>query len=96
VDWARRDFFDVWLPMLAPSEALLKAAPGAQDAREWKSFARRFRAEMKKPDASRTLDLLAALSETTNLSVGCYCRDESHCHRGILRELLLQRGARIE
>ena len=95
-DWARRDFFDVWLPLLAPSEALVKAALAARDAREWKSFARRFQAEMKRPDASRTLDLLGALSSTTNLSVGCYCEDESRCHRSILRELLSQRGARIE
>ena len=95
-DWARRDFFDVWLPLLAPSESLLKSALGARDAREWKSFARRFRSEMKKPEASRTLDLLAALSGSTNLSVGCYCEDESRCHRSILRELLSKRSACID
>jgi uncharacterized protein YeaO (DUF488 family) len=93
-DYARRDFFDVWLPLLAPSEALLhevKAAGG--DERSWRTFVRKFRAEMKQPDAARTLDLLAALSHATQLSVGCYCADEAHCHRSILRELLTDRGA---
>lgn len=96
-DYARRDFFDVWLPLLAPSEGLLRevktAGPGAHS---WRTFARRFRAEMKQPEAARTLDLLAALSHTTELSVGCYCADESHCHRAILRELLTGRGAALE
>jgi uncharacterized protein YeaO (DUF488 family) len=94
-DWARRDFFDVWFPILAPSEALLKEARGALDARSWKSFARRFRSEMKQTEASRTLDLLAALSRTADFSVGCYCQDEAHCHRSVLRELLAERGANL-
>jgi uncharacterized protein YeaO (DUF488 family) len=93
-DYARRDFFDVWLPLLAPSEALLheiKASGG--DERSWRTFVRKFRREMQQPEAARTLDLLAALSHTTPLSVGCYCADEARCHRGILRELLNDRGA---
>ncbi|HQQ77122.1 MAG TPA: DUF488 family protein [Thermoanaerobaculia bacterium] len=95
-DFAKRDFYDVWLPNLAPSEELLKAGQAAQDdAARWKAFARRYRAEMKQPDASRVLDLLAALSHGTNFAVGCYCADESRCHRSILRELLKQRGARL-
>jgi uncharacterized protein YeaO (DUF488 family) len=93
-DYARRDFFDVWLPLLAPSEALLhevKATGG--DERSWRTFVRKFRREMQQPEAARTLDLLAALSHTTPLSVGCYCADEARCHRSLLRELLNDRGA---
>jgi uncharacterized protein YeaO (DUF488 family) len=94
-DWARRDFFDVWLPILAPTEALLKEAQGANDARSWKSFARRFKSQMKTGDAARTLDLLASLSSTSDFSIGCYCADEAQCHRSVLRELLQLRGASI-
>src|SRR5512144_1443916 len=92
-DFARRDFYDVWLPNLAPSEELVKLGLGAKDERAWKTFARRYRAEMKRPEARHVLDLLAALSRQTNFSVGCYCADESRCHRSILRELLEERGA---
>jgi uncharacterized protein YeaO (DUF488 family) len=94
-EYASRDFYDVWLPNLAPSEALLKSARQAHDERSWKTFARRFRAEMKRPEASRVLDALAALSHGAAFSVGCYCTDESRCHRSILRALLAERGARI-
>ena len=94
-DFARRDFYDVWLPVLAPSEALVKLGLGAKDERAWKTFTRRYRAEMNAPEASRTLDLLAALSRQTSFAVGCYCADESRCHRSILRELLAGRGAEI-
>jgi uncharacterized protein YeaO (DUF488 family) len=95
-DYARRDFFDVWLPLLAPSEALLHEVKATgTDERSWRSFVRRFRSEMKQPGAARTLDLLAALSHATQLSVGCYCADEAHCHRSILRELLTERGAAL-
>jgi uncharacterized protein YeaO (DUF488 family) len=95
-DYAQRDFFDVCLPLLAPSEALLHEvqAAGANE-RSWRTFVRKFRREMKQPDAARTLDLLAALSHGTQLSVGCYCADETHCHRGILRALLTERGAKF-
>ena len=94
-EFASRDFYDVWLPNLAPSEALVKAALQAEDERAWKSFVRRYRAEMNRPEASRVLDLLAALSRSADFSVGCYCRDEARCHRSVLRELLAARGASI-
>jgi len=94
-EYAARDIYDVWFPNLSPSEALLKEGQGSQDERAWSRFKKRFRAEMKRPDARRDLDLLAALSHQTNLSIGCYCADESRCHRSILRELLLERGARL-
>jgi uncharacterized protein YeaO (DUF488 family) len=92
-DFAKRDFYDVWLPNLAPSEELVKQALGAQDERAWKTFVRRYRAEMKRPDARYLLDFLAALSHGTSFAVGCYCADESRCHRSILRELLEERRA---
>jgi len=95
-DIARRDFYDVWLPELAPSEALLKVGQAAGDDASWRRFARRYRAEMKAPDKVRLLDLLAALSRQTSVSVGCYCADEGRCHRSILRELLADRGARLD
>jgi uncharacterized protein YeaO (DUF488 family) len=94
-DVAARDFYDVWLPNLAPTEALLKLGKTAVDARSWASFKRAYPAEMKAPDASKVLDLLAALSHGTNLSVGCYCADEDRCHRSLLRQLLADRGANI-
>ena len=90
---AARDFYDVWLPDLAPSKELVKQAQGAADERAWAAFARRYRAEMKRPEASRLLDLLGALSRRTDLSVGCYCADEEHCHRSVLGELLREHGA---
>ena len=95
-DFARRDFYDVWLPLVAPSEELVKLGLGAGDERTWKTFARRYRAEMKRPDARAVLDLLAALSHETSVSVGCYCADESRCHRSILRDLLAERGADLK
>jgi len=94
-EFASRDFYDVWLPTLAPSGGLVTVALKATSARAWRSFVRRYRAEMKRPDASRVLDLLAALSHYADFSVGCYCRDESRCHRSVLRALLEERGARI-
>ncbi len=97
-DFAKRDFYDVWLPTLAPSEALLKQAQAAladDDERAWKQFVRRYRAEMKSPDHRALLDTLAALSQTANFSVGCYCADESRCHRSVLRALLEEHGARV-
>src|SRR4029078_4543620 len=94
-EFARRDFYDVWLPQLSPSAPLVAAALDATDARAWNRFVRAFRAEMKDGDASRLLDLLAALSHTTALAVGCYCEDEARCHRSVLRALLAERGATI-
>jgi uncharacterized protein YeaO (DUF488 family) len=93
--FASRDFYDVWLPELAPSDALLKLGRALNDDKTWRSFARRYRAEMKAAEKSRWLDLLAALSHQTNLAVGCYCADETRCHRSLLRELLAGRGAVI-
>ena len=92
-DFASRDFYDVWLPEVAPSEELLKAGKAADDASRWRNFGRRYRAEMKQPDKAHVLDLLAALSHGTSFSVGCYCPCEERCHRSLLRELLLERGA---
>ncbi|TAK44259.1 MAG: DUF488 family protein [Betaproteobacteria bacterium] len=94
-EFAARDFYDVWLPNLAPSEALLKAGQAAGDERAWKTFARRYRAEMQRPEAARLLEVLAALSRTANFAVGCYCADESRCHRSVLRALLAERGATL-
>ena len=93
---ASRDFYDVWLPDLAPSEALVKEGMQASDDRAWTRFTRRYRAEMKRPEPARLLALLAALSHQTDLAVGCYCADESRCHRTLLRALLLKHGAKIE
>lgn len=92
-EFAARDFYDVWLPNLAPSEALVKAALGAKSDAAWRAFVRRYRAEMKRPEAQRVLELLAALSRSADFSVGCYCEDEARCHRSLLRELLRERGA---
>jgi uncharacterized protein YeaO (DUF488 family) len=92
---ASRDFYDVWLPDLAPSESLVKEALHASDDRAWRGFAKRYRAEMKRPEATRLLVLLAALSHETNLSVGCYCAEEARCHRSVLKALLLERGANL-
>lgn len=92
-EFASRDFYDVWLPEVAPSEALLKLGLAADDASRWRAFERRYRAEMKRPGPAHLLDLLAALSRTTALSVGCYCASEERCHRSILRLLLRDRGA---
>jgi uncharacterized protein YeaO (DUF488 family) len=92
---AARGLYDVWLPELAPSEALLKAGQAAGDERQWRAFARRYRAEMKAPAQRHLLDLLAALSRRTDLEVGCYCADERRCHRSLLRELLTDHGAAL-
>ena len=94
-EYSSRNFYDVWLPDLAPSEALLKQALGASDDRAWRRFVQKYRAQMKRPEAARLLRLLAALSHESNFSVGCYCADEAHCHRSLLRELLLEAGAEI-
>ncbi len=93
--FASQNWYDVWFPNLAPSAELLKLGQGADTPAEWNTFARKYRAEMSAPEASRTLDLLAALSHQTNFSVGCYCEDETRCHRSILRALLAERGASL-
>jgi len=94
-EYAKLDFFDVWLPNLSPSEDLLKKKLVKEDGANWKAFEQRFRAELKQPDKSHLLDALAALSHTTNFSIGCYCSDEKLCHRSILRDELKKRSAVI-
>ena len=92
-DFAKLDYYDVWFPNLAPSAGLVQEALRATSDRAWAAFRRKFRREMSEPGRSRELDVLAALSHQTNLSIGCYCADENHCHRSVLRELLAERGA---
>ncbi len=94
-DFAKRDFYDVWLPALSPSQTLVTFALNSRDAKSWRAFERKFRAEMREPEAGRLLDLLAALSHQTNFSLGCYCESEDRCHRSILRALLAERGAEL-
>ncbi|MCK0506001.1 DUF488 domain-containing protein [Aromatoleum anaerobium] len=95
-EFASRDWYDVWYPNLAPSVATMKMAQHASTPADWQAFARHYRAEMVTPENSRSLDVLAALSHHANFSVGCYCADESHCHRSILRALLAEKGARVD
>ena len=92
---AKRNFYDVWLPGLAPSRELVKAGLSASDERAWARFAKRYRGEMKATEASHLLDLLAALSHLTSFSVGCYCAAEDRCHRSVLRAILAEKGARF-
>jgi uncharacterized protein YeaO (DUF488 family) len=94
-DFARLDFYDVWFPVLAPSVAAMKLGQAADSDKQWKAFSRKYRAEMATPAASQSLDLLAALSQHANFSVGCYCEHEQRCHRSLLRELLAARGAKL-
>jgi uncharacterized protein YeaO (DUF488 family) len=94
--FAKDDWYDVWFPTLAPSLPVMKEALAAKTDKAWATFKRKYRAEMAKPEAAHALDLLAALSHHSNFSVGCYCEDESHCHRSLLRELLVERGAKVE
>lgn len=94
-EYARRDYYDAWLPNLAPSADLMAQGRAAQDDKAWAAFRRKYEAEMKQPDASHLLDALAALSQQAAFSVGCYCEDERRCHRSVLRELLAQRGAKL-
>ncbi len=93
--YASRDFYDAWLPELAPSEKLVKLAQQASDEKQWQAFVRRYRAEMKRPASARLLMLLAALSHQTDFSVGCYCEEEAHCHRSALKTLLRELGAKL-
>lgn len=94
-EFAARDWYDVWFPTLAPSVEVMKQAQAAATPAQWTAFKRRFRAEMAAPDAAHALELLAALSQRTNLALGCYCEDEQHCHRSVLRELLVAHGADV-
>ena len=96
-DYARRDFFDLWLPELAPTDKLFKLAVSSDlsDRKKWARFSKSYETEMKQPSQQRLLALLALLSSETDLSVGCYCEDEGKCHRSILKKLLAARGARV-
>ena len=94
-EFARRNWYDVWFPNLAPSAELVTQGMNARTEREWQAFKKRYRAEMKEPEAARALDLLAALSHSADFSVGCYCEDEAHCHRSVMRALLIERGAKV-
>ena len=97
-EFASRDYYDVWYPQLSPTPELVKEALHAQATqsdKEWQAFVKQFRKELAQPEASRTLDLLAALSHHSAMSLGCYCEDEAHCHRSVLRAELQTRGANI-
>jgi uncharacterized protein YeaO (DUF488 family) len=94
--FAKQDWYDVWFPNLAPSLPTMKLGLAAKTSAQWNAFARKFRAEMASPQAKHDLDLLAALSHATSFSVGCYCEDESRCHRSVLRQLLVDRGANVQ
>jgi uncharacterized protein YeaO (DUF488 family) len=95
-EFASRNFYDVWFPTLSPSAETLKMGLNAATDREWAGFIKRFRSEMAKPESNAALNLLATLSHYTDFSIGCYCEDESHCHRSVLRELLAERGAKLK
>ncbi|QFY60570.1 DUF488 family protein [Rhizobium grahamii] len=92
-EFASRNYYDVWLPILSPSQALVTEAKAATTDAEWAVFVRSFAKEMKVPEASHVLDLLATLSHATHFAIGCYCENENHCHRSVLRRLLEDRGA---
>jgi uncharacterized protein YeaO (DUF488 family) len=94
-EYASRNYFDVWLPSLAPTADLVKLALAAASAKDWSRFVTKYRRQMGTTDASAMIDTLAALSHQTDFSVGCYCADESRCHRSVLREILTERGAII-
>lgn len=93
VEFASQNWYDVWYPNLAPSAETMQLGQAVETDAQWNTFAKRFRGEMKEPDAARTIELLAKLSHNSNFSMGCYCQDESRCHRSILRALLVEHGA---
>ena len=92
-EFAKRDYYDVWFPTLAPSLETMKLGQAAETDDEWRAFTKKYRAEMAGPEAQHALALLAALSAQTNFSVGCYCENEARCHRSLLRDLLKGKGA---
>ncbi|MES1978089.1 MAG: DUF488 family protein [Pseudomonadota bacterium] len=95
-EFASGDWYDVWYPNLAPSAELMQQGQAAETDKDWVAFSKKYRAEMNQPEPSRTLDLLAALSQQASFAVGCYCENESRCHRSLLRDLLAQRDAVVE
>jgi uncharacterized protein YeaO (DUF488 family) len=94
-EFAARDWYDVWFPNLAPGVETMKRGLAAETPAQWATFIRKYRAEMAAPENARAIELLAKLSHQTNFSVGCYCEDEAHCHRSVLRALLLEKGAAV-
>lgn len=94
--FAAQNWYDVWYPNLAPSVETMKLGQAASTPAQWAAFIRKYRAEMAAPDASHSLELLAALSHQTNFSLGCYCETEARCHRSALRALLVEKGAAVE
>lgn len=94
-DFGKRNYYDVWLPALAPSAELVARAQRATTEAQWRAFVKAYRREMSGPEASRLLELLAALSQSSSFAVGCYCEDEARCHRSVLRELLREHGAKL-
>ena len=95
-EFASRNWYDVWFPNLAPSLETMKLGQAANTPAQWAAFTRKYRAEMTTPENSHAIELLATLSHQSNFSVGCYCENEAHCHRSILRELLTEKGAKLE
>ena len=95
-EFASGNWYDVWYPNLAPSVETMKLGQSADTPAQWNAFTRRYRAEMATPDNARNLDLLATLSHQADFSVGCYCEHEARCHRSVLRELLVEKGAKVE
>lgn len=93
--FAKQNWYDVWFPNLAPGVVTMKAGQAATTPARWSAFVKKYKAEMSAPDAKRTLELLAVLSHGAAFSVGCYCEDETHCHRSILRQLLVENGAKV-
>lgn len=94
-DFASKNWYDLWLPNLSPSAETMKLGKSVKSEKEWLAFEKKYRLEMAKPENNRILELLAVLSHQTNFSVGCYCEEESRCHRSILRNLLTEKGAKI-
>ena len=94
-EFASQNWYDVWFPNLAPSIETMKLGQAATTPAQWAAFAKKYRAEMATPDSSHAIELLAVLSRHANFSVGCYCEDEAHCHRTVLRALLIEKGAKV-
>jgi uncharacterized protein YeaO (DUF488 family) len=95
-EFSRQNWYDVWYPVLAPSVEAMKLGQAAETPTQWAAFVKRYRKEMAAPEAAQALALLAALSKEGSFSVGCYCEDEAHCHRAVLRELLKEQGAKVQ
>ena len=95
-EFASQNWYDVWFPNLAPSAVTMKLGQEARTPAQWAAFVKKYRTEMATPENSHAIELLAVLSHQTNFSVGCYCENEAHCHRSVLRELLTEKGAKVD